>query len=92
MDHNDFEKRALRAIAKGAYLEESALDLNATFRDLGLESMDLLEIVFELEDEFNVNLPMDEHTDLSTIRGHELLALLKQIVESANNSTSQTEK
>ncbi len=92
MNQQDFEQRALNAIAKGAYLEESSFDLNATFTDLGLESMDLIEIIFELEDEFGVNLPLEENTNLSQMNGHQLLAMLKEIVESSDNRKESSEE
>ena len=85
-----FEQRAIRAISKGAYLENTEFNLDMTFSDLGLESMDFLEIIFELEEEFNVQIPIDEYVNLEEMNGYGLIAQLKKFIEADSEKTHQS--
>lgn len=76
-----FEQRVARAISTGAYLEDTEFNLDMTFSDLGLESMDFLEIIFEIEEEFNVQIPIDEYVNIEEMNGHKLIAQLKKFIE-----------
>lgn len=44
------------------------INLNSSFQDdLGLDSLDLVEFALAVEDEFNINVPDKEITDIKTI-------------------------
>lgn len=81
-------ERAQKAIAKGAYLEEGELDLDKTFADLGLESIDLLEIVFEIEEEFNIKLSLDDYQEFDSMTGHQLIDELMPLIKEGSTTTS----
>jgi len=53
--------------------EELALDLEevteeATFDDLGADSLDIVEVVMAFEDEFDVAIPDEDAEDIGTVQ------------------------
>lgn len=57
---NTFEKVAA-AIADSKGLELSAITTESTFQDLGIDSLDVAELVMSLEDEFGITIELDEN-------------------------------
>ena len=51
----------------------------STFRDLGLDSLDALGLMFDLETEFGVTLPENEATQVATVG--QLLQVLRIAVD-----------
>ena len=43
------------------------IDLNTSFTELGADSLDTVELVMELEEEFDVNIPDDEAEKIQTV-------------------------
>ena len=55
-------------VAESLNVEESTLSETTSFKeDLGADSLDLFELVMALEDEYNVEIPAEELTDLNTV-------------------------
>jgi acyl carrier protein len=53
--------RVVRVLAESLYVEESKLLPTSTLQgDLGAESIDLLELIFRLENEFEIDIPDNE--------------------------------
>ena len=44
-----------------------AIELGASFADLGMDSLDIVELVVELEEEFDVQIPEDEAAQIKTV-------------------------
>lgn len=64
----DIEQRILEIVTE--QFEKTADQvLNApTWKDIGLASLDSMEIIFMLEDEFNIEIPDDEYPNLNNFR------------------------
>ena len=57
-----------KMIAEQLNCEESEITADTSFKDdLGADSLDLFELVRALEDEYNVEIPAEELTDLNTV-------------------------
>ena len=55
-------------IADQLSVDESEIELSTSFKDdLGADSLDLFELVMALEDEYNVEIPAEDLTDLTTV-------------------------
>ena len=55
-------------LAEQLNCEASIITPEASFKDdLGADSLDLFELVMALEDEYNVEIPAEELTDLNTV-------------------------
>lgn len=57
-----------KMIAEQLNCDESQITAECSFKDdLGADSLDLFELVMALEDEYNVEIPAEELTDLETV-------------------------
>ena len=55
-------------LAEQLNCEASTITPETAFKDdLGADSLDLFELVMALEDEYNVEIPAEELTDLNTV-------------------------
>jgi acyl carrier protein len=72
----DLEARLRKIIAEGLNVDETEIRPNKRFEDLGADSLDGVELVMALEEEFNVDIPDDEAEKLNTYA--EVLAYLKK--------------
>jgi acyl carrier protein len=48
-----------RVIAKQAHLDPSVITPESVLSDLGVTSLDLVEIIMTIEDEYDVTIPVD---------------------------------
>ncbi|OSQ51213.1 acyl carrier protein [Marivita geojedonensis] len=53
------EDRVIRIIAEQAMIEPSDVALTDTMQDLGIDSMGLVECIFALEEEFEIEVPFN---------------------------------
>lgn len=49
------------------YPEDKEISLDATFKDLGIDSMDLVEVVFAIESEFEIEIPDNDLKNFTTV-------------------------
>jgi len=76
---SDFTDRVIQCIAKTQHLDASKITLDSTFEELGIDSLDGINILFALENEFEVNVPDDAAKQVRSIRDlaeglHKLMA------------------
>lgn len=50
------EEKIIGIIAQQLGMEESELTINTTFEDLGVDSLDLFQIIVEFEDAFDIQI------------------------------------
>ena len=49
-------------------IDEASISANASFKeDLGVDSLDLFELVMELEEEFGIEIPSEDLENLATV-------------------------
>ena len=51
--------RVIRIIAEQAMIEPSDVTMTDTMQDLGIDSMGLVECIFALEEEFDIEVPFN---------------------------------
>lgn len=62
-----FEKIAtLLSTKKG--VNKELIKIDSSFEELGLDSLDSIELIADMEEEFNVTIPNTELQDIKTIR------------------------
>jgi acyl carrier protein len=80
-------QRVIKAIATTKRIPIESITIDSSFLDLGIDSMDAVEILFELENEFDINIPDDEVRSVRGIRqmceGVERLVLAKSAVKAS---------
>ena len=78
-------QKVIGIIAEQAMLDASDVKLTSTPDDLGLDSLGLVEIVFAIEEEFDVSVPFNANDpgasdfDISSVQ--KIVDAVKQLVE-----------
>jgi acyl carrier protein len=65
---DDLTPRILRIIAETQRKDSSQVTIDSSFEELGIDSMDGVNIVFALENEFNINVPDEEVKTIRSVR------------------------
>ncbi len=65
---DEFAQKVIAIIADTQRIPPEKISLESKFDELGLDSLDAVSIVFELELEFNISIPNDEALVISTVR------------------------
>jgi acyl carrier protein len=65
---DDLIQRVLKCIATSKRLPLETVTIDSEFQQLGIDSMDAVEILFALENEFEINIPDDEVRNVRNVR------------------------
>jgi acyl carrier protein len=75
-------EKVINAVAERASRETSEITPETDVReDLGMDSLDAVELIMELEDEFGISIPSEKSGELKTVA--EIAALVDSLLESA---------
>jgi acyl carrier protein len=61
-------ERVVAIIARTAKIPAERISLESTFEELGIDSLDGVELVFEIENEFNINVPNENAREMKSVR------------------------
>ena len=77
------QDRVIRVIADVVSIDRETIKCNSTFEKLGVESLDVVQVVFALEEEFDVHFP--DEFDMGVIDSVEsAVSYLSQLVPQDN--------
>ena len=63
------EQSIIDIIAKTCSIERSRITLDSTLKDLDVHSLDAVQVLFEIEDRFNISVPeRDDQYSAGTVR------------------------
>ena len=65
---DDLIQRVLKVIATSKRVPLETVTIDSDFQQLGIDSMDAVEILFALENEFDINIPDDEVRSVRNVR------------------------
>jgi len=65
---DDLIKRVCKVIATSKRIPEDRVTVDSAFEELGIDSMDAVEILFALENEFDINIPDEEVKTVRNVR------------------------
>jgi acyl carrier protein len=65
---DELVRRVLKTIAASKRIPEETVTIDSTFEQLGIDSMDAVEILFGLENEFDLSIPDDEVRAVRSVR------------------------
>jgi acyl carrier protein len=65
---DDLIERVRKAIATSKRIPLETVTIDSEFQQLGIDSMDAVEILFAIENEFDINIPDDEVRDVRNVR------------------------
>jgi acyl carrier protein len=64
----EFTQRVLKTIASAKRIPPETVTIDSELQALGIDSMDAVEILFALENEFDINIPDDEVRNIKGVR------------------------
>jgi acyl carrier protein len=82
--NDELTRRILEIIAETQRKDSSQITLDSTFEELGIDSMDGVNIVFALENEFNINVPDEEVKTIRDVRS--MVEGVRRLVEQARTA------
>lgn len=68
VDRDAVAQKVIETIAEQKGLPESAITLKSNFEELGVDSLDAAEILFEMEDHFDTDIPDGPARAMRTVR------------------------
>jgi len=69
MNTQEIEKRAIKTIKEQLYSRDEKVEPAMTFSgDLGMDSLDELELLMALEEEFEIAIPDEDAEKISTVK------------------------
>jgi acyl carrier protein len=83
-EDDELTPRILRIIAETQRKDPSQVTIDSSFEELGIDSMDGVNIVFALENEFNINVPDEEVKTIRSVR--DMVEGVRRLVHAGGNS------
>jgi len=68
MSNQELTDRVRRIIAATQHVPPDKVTAEATFQELGIDSLDGINILFAVESEFNINIPDDAAQNIKSVR------------------------
>ena len=65
---NDLTERVISVIAATQRIPREKISPESTFEELGLDSLDSVNILFALEEEFKISIPDDDTRDIKGVK------------------------
>jgi acyl carrier protein len=82
---SNVQQEVFEIVAKQAKIDIATIKTESTLKDLGVASLDAIEVIFDIEEHFNINLP-NEDTDFEAgTVGHLVAAVERQIAQKSGN-------
>ncbi len=68
MSNEELTERVRGIIASTQHLPQEKVTADSTFQELGIDSLDGINILFAVESEFNINIPDDAAQSIRSVR------------------------
>jgi acyl carrier protein len=79
---DDLTQRVLKTIASAKRIPLETVTIDSEFQALNIDSMDAVEILFALENEFDINIPDDDVRNVKNVR--DMVTGVARLVEARN--------
>jgi acyl carrier protein len=76
---DELSKRVIKVMADTQHMPEEKITIDSTFQELGIDSLDGINILFALESAFDINIPDDSAKEIRTVR--EMVDGVRQLVD-----------
>lgn len=77
---DELTQKVIAVIAATQHIPVEKITIDSTFQELNIDSLDGINILFALENEFNINIPDDAAKEIRTIR--QMVDGVRQLMES----------
>jgi acyl carrier protein len=68
MSYEELTARVRAVIAAAQHVPQETISADSTFQELGIDSLDGINILFAVESEFNINIPDEAAQNLRSVR------------------------
>ncbi len=82
LNQEELTRRILRIIAETQRKDPAQVTIDSSFEELGIDSMDGVNIVFALENEFDINVPDEEVKTIRSVR--DMVEGVRTLIEKRN--------
>jgi len=76
---DDLTDRVIGIIAETQHLDREKVTIDSSFADLNIDSLDGMQILFALENEFDINIPDEAAREIRGVR--QMVDGIRQLVE-----------
>jgi acyl carrier protein len=76
---DELSQRVIAVMAAAQHLEPEKITIDSTFQELGIDSLDGINILFALESEFDINIPDDAAKEIRTV--NDMVNGVRRLVE-----------
>ena len=76
---DELSQRVIHVIADTQHLPVEKITIDSSFQDLNIDSLDGMQILFALENEFDINIPDESAREIRGVR--EMVDGVRQLVE-----------
>jgi acyl carrier protein len=83
---DELTRRVLSIVAETQRKDPGAVTIDSTFEELGIDSMDGVNIIFHLEDNFNISIPDEEAKSIRSIR--DMVEGVRKLTEARRKAAS----
>ena len=83
---DELAEKVLSAIASSKRIPRERVSLESTLEDLGMDSLDQLNLLFALESDFNISISDEEAKSIRTVR--EMVDGVRKLISGASGATS----
>lgn len=80
----ELAQKIIGIVAAVKQVSPDSIRPESTFEQLGIDSLDRINILFELENEFNIDVPDDEARSITSVQG--IVERLSTHLQSRENS------
>ncbi len=82
----ELTKKVIQIIADTQRMPVDKITPDSTFQELGIDSLDGINILFALENEFNINIPDDAAQTIRSVR--EMTEGVQKLIDDAAGATA----
>ena len=86
---DEVAEKVLAVIAQIKRLPAESIALDSSFEQLGIDSLDGMNILFELENEFDINIPDEQARSIRSVR--EMVEGVKKLLSTPTASSTPSE-
>ncbi|MEO7651094.1 MAG: acyl carrier protein [Bryobacteraceae bacterium] len=82
-------QRVLNTIAATQRISPEKVTIESSFQELGIDSMDGINILFALENEFDITIPDDQAKSIRSVR--QMVEGIEKLVAAAGSQTAEVQ-
>lgn len=79
--NDTIQQQVFEIIAKQAKIEVNIIKPESTLKDLGIESLEAIEVIFDIEEHFNINFPDQQGANFDSDTAQSLVDAVQKALD-----------